>query len=82
MGYKAKYQNKDGSVNWDLALPDAQFYTPETDNEYESFLKIEDGVVYFNNPNTGLDQWWRDVITRPNELTENISGVVVRKEAV
>jgi hypothetical protein len=79
MGYKAQLQNADGTPNWSLAPEGATHYTPETDDVYESFLRVDKAgdLVWFANVNFGLDSWTPDFITGVAEVEE--SPVVVAR---
>lgn len=64
MGYVQKASEVvDGVVvvNWANGPEDAQFYTPETDDTYETFLKIvnDDVVMVYHTDTTDGPSKWR-----------------------
>lgn len=80
MSYIPKFQKADGTPDWSLAPADATHYTPETDKEYESFLRVTSNVVWFANDDFGLDEWTPDLVTTPQEVKTNITGQYIAKE--
>lgn len=61
--YTQRMQKDDGTPNWDL-VPDATHYIAESDTNYESFLKKQDGKWWFTGPDENYgwqpDMWMED----------------------
>lgn len=67
-------------VNWSYAPADAQLYTPETDENFEGFLKIEDGVAYCYVPSIGMTGWRLEGVRSNEEILNDES--MIKKENV
>ncbi|WOZ57540.1 hypothetical protein [Pseudomonas phage vB_PseuGesM_254] len=46
-------------IDWTKGPSDAKFYTPETYENYETFLKVEQGEVYVIHMKNDDDPKWR-----------------------
>ena len=64
-------------VNWDYAFSDAQYYVQETDDVYESFLKIEDGVMFFHYVHDLNARWNKEnAVADEQELIDKFKAIV------
>lgn len=57
-------------IDWSIGPNDAQYYTQDSASNYESFAKIENGVVYFVTGDDWKD-WNIDLLVTPDELLDD-----------
>lgn len=67
-------------IDWSKGPADAQLYTPETDENFEGFMKIEDDVAYCFVPAVGMTQWRREMVRSTQEVLDDKN--MIAKEAV
>lgn len=67
-------------VDWSHAPSDAHLYTPETDDNYEGFLKIVGNDAYCFVPSIGMTGWRLEGV-RTNEQILNDESMI-KKEIV
>lgn len=67
-------------VDWSCAPADAQLYTPETDENFEGFLKLEGDDAYCYVPCMGMTGWRIEGV-RSNEEILNDKNMI-KKEMV
>lgn len=67
-------------IDWSKGPRDAQLYTPETDENFEGFMKIEEGVAYCFVPSIGMTDWRREMVRSAQEVLDDKS--MIAKEAV
>ena len=67
--YEKQQWSKDGVVDWSKGPADATHYVPESDEDYESFLKVEGDDLYFTN--VKRTEWTLDQLNDPDGLTDS-----------
>lgn len=68
--YVQKFSDGKGNVDWSQAPADATHYTPETDEYFEGWLKVDRGAVYFQNSYTiAADMGWRFDVANGEQVT-------------
>lgn len=68
------------SIDWEKAPHDAQFYSPETDINFESFVKVTSaGTVYFSSDREGFDVWVADMLLTAEDV-KNDTDLIAKGE--
>jgi hypothetical protein len=44
-------------IDWQAGPDDAQYYSPETDENFEGFMKIVGDLAYFSTEHDGFKVW-------------------------
>lgn len=56
-------------IDWAKGPEDAQFYTPDSDSNFECFVKVENGSVYFSTETEeNFSFWLKDWFNTPEDV--------------
>lgn len=67
-------------VDWSKGPADAQYYTPETDENYEGFMKLDGTSAFCFVPAMGMTKWRLESIRTNEEIIGDKS--MIKKENV
>lgn len=65
-------------IDWTKGPEDADFYSPETDDNFEGFIKIDSDVVYFTTDDD-FKSWSQDWFNTPEDV--NSDTALIKKES-